>query len=473
MESSDRQQAANRLIRVVAFTLVLSVMSATMFNIVLPEISAEYQLSYAQVSWVAAGYMLIYAVGSVLYGKLADKYKLKNLLTFGLSIATVGCLIGLASHTYWMVLLGRLFQAMGASVIPAAAMLIPVRYFSPERRGRALGITATGLALGSALGPITSALLASLLHWRWFFGVPMLALLTLPYYRKYMDDEQGESGRTDWIGGVLFAGTVALLLLAFTNGIWMLGLGSLALFILFVARIRSAAEPFIEPRLFRNKSYSLGLVIVFLAGGIGYALPFLSPLMLSQVNGLDSDAVGFAMVPAAIAAALLGRYGGKLADAKGNAVLFSTASVCLMLCFALLSTFVGISPVLIAVFFIFGQVGLTFMQIALTNSLSRTLPKEQTGVGMGLLSLLNFISSSLSAGIYSTVIDLGAGVRWNPLHPFPDAIVYSNIYFVLAVLHLGIFILYRIPFGGRREQASAAARVEPGNADRANIPGDR
>lgn len=43
-----------------------------MFNIVLPEIRSDFQLSFAQVSWVSVSYMLIYAIGSVTYGKLAD-----------------------------------------------------------------------------------------------------------------------------------------------------------------------------------------------------------------------------------------------------------------------------------------------------------------------------------------------------------------------------------------------------------------
>jgi DHA2 family metal-tetracycline-proton antiporter-like MFS transporter len=143
-----------------------------------------------------------------------------------------------------------------------------------------------------------------------------------------------------------------------------------------------------------------------------------------------------------------------------------------MFCFVLLSTFAGISPVLVAFFLIFGQVGLTFMQIALSNSISRALPKEQTGVGMGMLSLLNFISSSISAGIYSKAVDLGAAVRWNPANPFRDAIVYSNIYLVLAILHLGIFILYRVQFGRQRNQSSATARVKMDKTDHAgNIGG--
>ncbi|GJM76259.1 hypothetical protein HMSSN036_84750 [Paenibacillus macerans] len=86
MRKQAEGNSAEKLIRILAFTMVLSSMSATMFNIVLPEIKNEFQLSVAQVSWVSTIYMLIYAIGSVIYGKLADVFRFKNLITFGLAV---------------------------------------------------------------------------------------------------------------------------------------------------------------------------------------------------------------------------------------------------------------------------------------------------------------------------------------------------------------------------------------------------
>lgn len=299
-----------------------------MFNIVLPEISKDFQLSFSQVSWVASIYMLIYAIGSVIYGKLADTYKLKNLLTIGLLIFFVGSVVGLSAQAYWMVLLGRILQASGAAVIPATAMIIPVRYFPAEKRGRALGVTATGLAIGNAIGPVISALMVSVFHWRWLFFIPLIILITLPLYRKYLGDEQGRGARIDWLGGGLLAGTVALLLLALTQSKWLLGLGSLLFLLLFIIRIRSAKEPFVQPRLFRNKGYTIGLIVGMLVMSVGYSLPFLTPQLLADVNGLAPGWIGFIMVPGAVITAFLGGRGGKLADTRGTAYLFYAASSC-------------------------------------------------------------------------------------------------------------------------------------------------
>lgn len=431
------------LVRILMLTLTISSMSALMFNIVLPEISKEYDLTISQVSWLSTAYGLIYAIGTVTYGKLADSYKLKNILTFGLLVFAVGSLLGLVSQTFWMALAGRCLQAVGAAAIPATAMLIPVRYFPPESRGSVLGMTAVGLAIGGALGPVVAALIVSFAHWRWLFAVPLLILITVPLYRKYLEDEQQLSRRAfDWVGGGLLAISVASLLFGVTNASLWFVLGSLVALALFIARIRIAAEPFVTPIVFTNRSYIGGIVMAFLINGMGVSLYYLSPLFLAQVQGISTNWIGFVMVPAALASAFLSRIGGKLADAKGNAYLFYVASILLLTCFGLLSSFTGISVIGIALFLIFGNVGQSFMQITMANSISRTLSKEQAGVGMGIFSMMNFISMGIASAIYSKVIDIGAQTTWNPVNSYANGVIFSNIYFVLALVHAGILLFF-------------------------------
>ncbi|UWG96465.1 MFS transporter [Dehalobacter sp. DCM] len=453
MESIAQQKNNGEiLIRVLALILVFSVMNATIFNIVLPVISLEYHLSPSQVSWILTSYMIVYAVGSVIYGKLADQYRLKDLLTFGLLFFAIGSIVGFLANQFWMIILARVLQAVGASVIPATAMIIPVRYFAPERRGKALGTSAMGLALGSAIGPIVAGLVTTFLNWHFLFFLSLLPLITLPLFRKYLDNERKQAGRIDFLGGGLLAGTVTLLLLAITMGKGLLFAAFVAVLSLFVFWIQRAKEPFIQPSLFQNRKYAIGLILVFLTNAFAFAMPFMTPLFLAKVNHLTPALIGLIMFPGALSSALMGRKGGQLADKKGNKLLVYTAASLIFFCYILLSSVVGVSPVFIVFILIFGNLGQTFMSIAMSNTVSQTLAREQVGIGMGLYAMLNFISGATSTSLIGKILDKNiTEFHFNPLIESSAGYIYSNIFFVFAFLIVIVAFLYKKQFGTSRK----------------------
>lgn len=71
-----------------------------------------------------------------------------------------------------------------------------------------------------------------------------------------------------------------------------------------------------------------------------------------------------------------------------------------------------------------------------------TLPAKHSGIGMGLLMMQNFIVGSIAIGIYSRVIDLETSRSWNPLSPHLSGSVFSNLYLVLAILCVTVFMIY-------------------------------
>lgn len=100
------------------------------------------------------------------------------------------------------------------------------------------------------------------------------------------------------------------------------------------------------------------------------------------------------------------------------------------------------------------------MQLALSNTISRTLPKEQTGVGMGLLSMLGFLSGAVSTSLYGNAVDHGSASHWNPLNPFEGSAAFANIYLILTLLHIGILLFYYFCFGrvGRSRMEESISR---------------
>ena len=172
----------------------------------------------------------------------------------------------------------------------------------------------------------------------------------------------------------------------------------------------------------------------------------LTPMLLADVYHLESQWIGFALVPAAFAAAVLGRRGGKLADRKGNLALYAIAAGLLITCFSLMGLLAGTLPVwAIPLVLMFGNVGQTFIQVAITNSVSGTLPKPEAGVGMGLFSMTNFISNAVSASLYGVAVEAGRTGLAPELAL--NAGAFNLIYGALAALHIVLLIVYRVRFG--------------------------
>ena len=428
-----------KLIWVIACTLVFSVMNLGMFNVALPAVGEQFGLTPSQSGWVVSGFMILYAVGTVIYGKLADRYPLKRLLTFGLALLAAGSAVGLLSANFGMLIAARLIQAVGASVIPAISVIVPARMFPPETRGRAIGLTSAGLALGTAIGPIAAGMIATLLHWRFLFLLSLIPLLSLPFYRRYLETEAAKGGRTDLFGGVLFAAAVSALLVSLTAGDWKFAAAGALFLLCFLLRMVRVQDPFIDLQLLRNRRYALGLVTAGVGSGLAYGITYLMPLFLIEARQLTPLAGALIMFPGAALASLLGQSGGRLADRRGNTFLVYLALTLSFAGFLMIAAASSASPYAVMVILLISFVGSTFFQIAMGNTISMTLPREQTGVGMGLLMLSRFISGSCAVVLLSKALDAGA--------------VYGRIYVMLAAATAAVGALYWMAFGARRPES--------------------
>lgn len=446
-QSSDvsvSESSKKKIIQALCTILLFSVMNATMFNVALPVIAIDFQLLPSQVGWVVTGYIIVYALGSLTFGKLSDIYPMKKLLTIGLILFAIGSLIGTLSTAYWMVLAARLIQSAGASSIPALAMLIPTRYFPVHERGKVLGVIASMIAFASGIGPIVAGFITGTLHWKFLFLISLGSLITLPIFRKHLPDDQLSGKKFDIIGGVLFGGSIALILISITNFSWWILLTGLLLFGLFLMRQNRVPNPFIQAEIFSIRTYRNTLVVSFISGMTVFGTMIILPLMLTHVNLLSPNWIGLVLFPGAMSAAIMGRVGGKLVDKIGGIRVATISLWLLALGTFLFSTFSGYVAVIIALCLMVVSVGQSFGQSSLATLVSTSLPKELIGVGMGIYSMINFMSGAFSGALITKILDFPtAGMALNPFSIGGQGVIYSNVFlglFLLIVVNL--LILY-------------------------------
>jgi len=434
-----------RLTLLLSIIIFFSVLNGTMFNVAVPDIALEFTLIPSEVSWVITGYIMIFALGSVTYGKLADSYPVKDLVTIGLLLFNAGSLLGFFSRGYPMLVIARLLQAGGGAAIPALAMLVATKYFPVGIKGRVLGVISSTVALGAGMGPVLGGFITNTFHWRYLFLITVTTLLTIPFFRQVLPDEETCRDGFDMTGLLLMGGVVASFLFFVTKLLWWLLPCGTMLLVWFILHIRRTEFPFVTPDLFSNRLYRSTVITAFLAMGTVFGMLFMIPIMLKALNALNANQIGLVMFPGAICGAILGTFGGKLADRIGGVPVVYMGLGLLMSGYLGLSTYAGSGPVVISLCLMICYVGFTFAQSSLTHTVSTTLPGEVMGIGMGIYNLLFFMSGAFSAAILGKLLDLKASrLAVNPFLLHFDAALYSNLFILLIATVLssaGLFCL--------------------------------
>ncbi|MFB4165585.1 MFS transporter [Alteribacillus sp. JSM 102045] len=438
-----------RLLRLLSLILIFAVMNGTMFNVAIPDIQSHFGLSSSEVSWVLTGYIMVYAVGALIYGKLADYYPIKSILTFGIILFSLGALLGFFSPNFFTLIIARILQAAGGATIPALGFIIPARFF-PKERGKVFGVISSTVAFASGVGPIVGGTVGGWLDWRFLFLFSVASLIALPFFRQWVPEEERKEGTIDFLGAGLFSAATASLLLFVTTLLpWFL-LSFAVLCVLFIWRTMKVSDPFIRPDMLKNKYYTVTILTSFLGTSVLFGLLFVIPIMMRQLYDMSTLGIGLVLFPGAISAGFLGRLGGELVDRRGGEFV-----VVLALCLVgggsfLISTFAGYAPWVVSLALLVAYIGFPLIQSSTANLLSSILSPRETGVGIGIFNLLNFMAGAVSSAVFGAVLESQrVSLSMNPFSRHGDNLIFSNLYICLGLVAAAALTLFLATFKKR------------------------
>jgi DHA2 family metal-tetracycline-proton antiporter-like MFS transporter len=390
----------------ILYLIFFSVLNETVFNVSTPAISAQFHLTPSGVSWMMTTFITFFGIGTVVFGRLSDLFGIRRLLTIGIVTYAAGSALGFAGQgSYPLVLAARAIQGAGGSALPALVMVIVARYFAPEVRGRLFGSIGSVIAFAAGVGPVIGGFVSGNLNWSFLFLIPLATLVALPFIARILPREETRPGRIDLLGAGLMALGLGSLILWLTYPDWPWLVAGLLLLALFVLRIRSSREPFIDPALFANKPYRAGVFTIFVLFGAFMGIFFLLPLTLHRQAGLDSQTIGLVLFPGAISGVFFGPLSGRLADAHGNPRVLGIGLGLLLAGLVSFPAAIGLPPWVIGAALVAVNIGVTFFQTGLMNSVSQTLPPEETGVGMGVFNLTGFVAGAVGTAAVAKALD--------------------------------------------------------------------
>jgi EmrB/QacA subfamily drug resistance transporter len=312
------QDAADRNTGVTIALAVLGVfvtyVPITAISVALTTIAGVTQASTSDLQWVSDGFVIPMAAAVLSAGLFGDLFGRRRVFLVGMALTTVGAVIaGLAStltnssaiHLLWT---GQAVSGLGAGMLlPTTLALIGQAVPDFRRGGKFIGIWATGLMLGLAVGPISSGLILDHTSWGWTFApTAALALIAAVVALVKLPESKAPEGRKlDWPGQ--FLATVAIVGSIYgtikggesgwtaTTSLVAYAAAASALIAFIVVELRTAA-PLIQLRLFGSPTFSAAGLAAMIALFSIVGSMFLLSLFLGYVQHLSPLQIGFRLL---------------------------------------------------------------------------------------------------------------------------------------------------------------------------------
>ncbi|UYM06223.1 MFS transporter [Solicola gregarius] len=395
-------------------------------NVALPSIERDLGATSSMLSLVVAGYALTFAVGMIPGGRLGDLYGRRRMFAVGIALFTVtSAACGLAPTAELLVVARFLQGAAGAIMTPQVLAILGTVY-TGSRRAKAFAAYGFAMGIAGVLGQLLGGALIQAdiggLGWRTIFliNVPV-GLVTLAAVGR-VPESHGTRARLDLTGVALVTATVSAVVLPLVEGpehdwplwTWLCLATSPILAGLLVRHLRTRAardaSPLVDPGLFANRTFTLGLVVTLGFTLVPPAFFFALALYLQQGRGLTALESGtvFVAVGAGYFGALL--LANAVAARIGSQVLALGAGAVAVGCVLLVDT--AHSPVLATLpgLALVG-LGIGFVLVPLASTVLADTAAEHAGAASGVLSTVQQVGGALGIAVVSiTMFGEGAVV---------------------------------------------------------------
>ncbi|PPH14581.1 MFS transporter [Rathayibacter sp. AY1G1] len=290
--------------------MFVSILAGTVVSTSLPRIISDLKGDQNAYTWVVTATLLATTVSTPLWGKFADLFNRKLLIQLALGLFVIGSALAGFSQDTNMLIVFRVFQGLGAGGLAALSQIIMADIISPRERGKYAGLFGGVMAIGTVGGPLLGGVVTDAFGWRWNFFIAMpvaIVAIVLLQMTLRLPAHPKRKVRIDYLGAVLIAGGVSLLLiwvsLAGKNFDWaswetavMVG-GAVVLLIAAVITELTVAEPIIPMGMFKNRTFSLAVVASISVGVSMFGVAVFLAQYMQLARGATPTQSGLLTIP--------------------------------------------------------------------------------------------------------------------------------------------------------------------------------
>ena len=393
---------------------VLSFLIVFAFNavmIVIPSIATEYGMNNIAQNWATIIFLLVMAVMSVPAGQISGKYGLKKVTAINIILFMVISMLNVLAPTTETFLICRLVLGIALAFLNVTSMAMVVSAFKQEERGKALGITITGVYLGLFLSPVLAGILNYQLGWRAvvLFSIPFLVVILALLLFKVRDEWiTFDNVSLDLKGSVVYGIGMLMFIYGFTilnqtTGIIMTVLGILALALFGYVELRQD-NPVFDVRFFKNRQFlssnfaSLGAYLAT------FAVTTILNYHFQYIKGYDSQLTGLILIVAPIFQVAIAPIAGRLSDRFVPQILAAVGMILGTISLAMFAMLDGDTSLLfIVIAMVFYGVGFGLFSPPNTNVIMSSVPPRATSVASASVATMRTVGQTMSMGILTLV----------------------------------------------------------------------
>jgi DHA2 family multidrug resistance protein len=288
----------------VSVSTMLYALTVTIVNVALPQLQGALSASPDQIAWVVTLNVVATAVVTPMTGWLVGRLGERPLMLWAIAGFAASTLLCATATSLETLLIFRVAQgAFGAPIVPLSQSILLVN-FTGKDRPMAQGFFGMTVVVGPAVGPALGGYFAEAYDWRWVFYliVPMCAVAFLLVMSFIRPTTKEQSAKLDWTGFLALSFTIICLQLLVDRGerfdwfasreIILYAFGAALGFYLFIVHTLTSDTPFLNPELFKDRNFSVGIMLVFVYGMLNFTPITLLPPMLHNLKGYPDSLIG-------------------------------------------------------------------------------------------------------------------------------------------------------------------------------------
>ena len=283
--------------------------SVTTLAVALPHMQGAFSAAPDQIAWLGTSFIIGTTVVTACSGWISTRFGRKRLFLVSIAGFTVFSILGgLASSLEEMVVYRTIQGMFGAPMFPLG-QAITIDAFPRRRLGMANAIYTSGAVLGVLVGPLLGGIMVEQYDWTWafFLNVPIGVVAFIGVLAFVPEIPHDRERRLDWFGFAALIIAITATQLALNRGqrldwfssteiVLESAVAILAIYV-FIVHSFTTRRPFLEPRLFRDRNFVVGLLVISAWGAQIYVPTFLVPLQLQDLGGFPTTMIGLLLTP--------------------------------------------------------------------------------------------------------------------------------------------------------------------------------